>query len=123
MVLFSRQAHHDQGEHGRKVQLLGNEGCGGRTEPGQEDATLVGQPLHILASEAQDIAALVGTEEEESEVNERTDLAQCELELGDDAEVAAPASDRPEEVRVVVLRHRKHAAVGGHDLGADQIVR
>jgi hypothetical protein len=39
-----------------------------------------------------------------------------ELELGDDAEVAAAAADAPEQVGVLVLAGAYHAAVGQHDL-------
>ena len=44
------------------------------------------------------------------------------VEAGDDAEVAAAAPDRPEEVRVALGVDLEHAAVGGHDLGTEQVV-
>ena len=43
------------------------------------------------------------------------------LEAGRDAEVAAAAADRPEQVRVDARRRRRtQLAVGGHDLGGEQ---
>ncbi len=46
----------------------------------------------------------------------------CELERGDDAEVAAAAAQRPEQLRVLVLAGVQVLAVGGHDVGADEVV-
>ena len=44
------------------------------------------------------------------------------VEARDDAEVAAAAPDRPEEVRMTVGVDLEDAAVGGHDLGGEQMV-
>ena len=43
-----------------------------------------------------------------------------ELEPGHDAEVAAAAADRPEQVRVRLGVDAEELAVGGHDLGGEQ---
>jgi hypothetical protein len=45
-----------------------------------------------------------------------------ELELGDDAEVPAPAADGPEQLGVLSLAGPYDAAVGQHDLGRDEVV-
>src|SRR5690606_25711250 len=45
-----------------------------------------------------------------------------ELERGDDAEVAAAAPDRPEQIRVLVGARAAHLAVGGDDLHRKQVV-
>ena len=51
------------------------------------------------------------------------DRMQEELERGDDAEVAAAAAQRPEQVRVLVQRTPGPCSpVGGHQLGGDQVV-
>jgi hypothetical protein len=47
---------------------------------------------------------------------------QRELETGDDAEIAAAAADRPEQVRVPGAARCAPHAVGRDDLGADQVV-
>lgn len=39
-----------------------------------------------------------------------------------DAEVASAAAQRPEQIGVVLLVHLEKLAVGGHDLGADEVV-
>ena len=45
-----------------------------------------------------------------------------ELEARDDAEVAAAAADRPEEVRVALVVDLQDPAVGEDDLGGEQVV-
>ena len=47
---------------------------------------------------------------------------EAELGLGDDAEVAAAALQRPEQVGVLVLGRDDDVAVRGHDVGRDQAV-
>jgi hypothetical protein len=47
---------------------------------------------------------------------------QPELEGGDDAEVAAAAADRPEQVGVLPLAGPHALAVGQHQLGGEQVV-
>ena len=47
---------------------------------------------------------------------------QAELEPRGDAEVAAPAPKRPEQLAVVVRARPDHAPVGRDDLGAEQVV-
>ena len=50
------------------------------------------------------------------------DRVQPELEPGRHAEVAAPAADRPEEVRMRLGIRAHQPAVRGHDLGSQQVV-
>ena len=52
----------------------------------------------------------------------RADRVQLELEAGDHAEVAAAAADRPEQVGVLVGAGAHRLAVGGHDVGGEQVV-
>ena len=52
----------------------------------------------------------------------RANLMELEYKRGDDAEIATPAAQRPEQVGVVVLAGDDEAAVGQHDVGLDQIV-
>jgi hypothetical protein len=47
---------------------------------------------------------------------------QAELEAGDDAEVAAAAAQRPEQLRVAVSVGAQPPAVGAHDLDGQQVV-
>ena len=50
------------------------------------------------------------------------DRVQLEEEAGDDAEIAAAAAQRPEQVGVLLLAGGDEAAVGQHDVGLEQIV-
>ena len=47
---------------------------------------------------------------------------QLEQEAGDDAEVAAAAAQRPQQVGVLLLAGGDEAAIGQHDIGLEQIV-
>jgi hypothetical protein len=47
---------------------------------------------------------------------------QAELERGDHPEVAAPSTQRPEEVLVLVSARPNLASVGEDDLGRDKVV-
>ena len=47
---------------------------------------------------------------------------QLILEGGDDSKVAAPASNPPEQVRVLFLARLDHLAIGGDDVCGEQIV-
>ena len=52
--------------------------------------------------------------------DDRVDLVQPELEARSDAEVAAAATNRPEQVRVLLGVHMQQLAVRGHELGGQQ---
>ena len=116
------EADDEQRERRREVQLLGHERRGRRAQPGEEHAAVVGQVSHEVAGEAEQVAALVGAEQEQAEVDERADLVERELELGDDAEVAAATADAPRTGRVARPPTRAGLAVGGDHLGADEVV-
>ena len=51
-----------------------------------------------------------------------TDRMAAERERGDDAEVAAAAPERPEQVTVRAGTRGNKATVGQHDIGGDQVV-
>jgi hypothetical protein len=54
--------------------------------------------------------------------HDRWQLVQAELESRRDAEVAAAAADRPEQIRMRFVVGMQHFAVRGHDLGGEQVV-
>ena len=58
--------------------------------------------------------------QEEHAADDGRDLLEPELEPGDDPEVAAAATDRPEQVRLVVGIDPVDTPVGGHDLRGEQ---
>jgi hypothetical protein len=75
---------------------------------------------HVLvdAPERQRIGKVVG-EPAAEHVAQRVEL---EVHAGHNAEVAAAAAQRPEEIRVLLLARFQHATVGCHHLGGEQVV-
>jgi hypothetical protein len=51
-----------------------------------------------------------------------SERVRLELERRDDAEIAASAAERPEELPLRVVARAQHLAVGCHDLGRHQAV-
>ena len=62
---------------------------------------------------------LCSTGQKVGPANTVCDLVQAEQERGDDAEVAAAAAERPEEVGVLVGVRPHVTAVRQHDLGVE----
>src|SRR5581483_3280640 len=102
--------------------LLGHERCRRRAQAGEQHAYVLGERRDEVAAEAERLGALVDPPEEQPEVDQRTDLVEPELELGDDAEVAAPAPERPEEVGILGRRRTQDIAPGRDDLGDEEVV-
>ena len=88
---------------------------------GRETAVGFGCVLDEVAVEAQQVPGLVELVEEQPDVDV-LDRVQLELERGDHPEVAAAASQRPEQVLVLPGAGRAHLAVGGDHLGREQVV-
>src|SRR5581483_6823666 len=64
---------------------------------------------------------LLEREDEDADEDVRHGV-QALLELGGDAEVAAAAAERPEQILVLALARAQHGAVGGHHLGGEEVV-
>ena len=60
--------------------------------------------------------------QDEHSAHDAIDLVQPELEAGCHAKVAAAAADCPEQVRVRLGVRPQELAIGGHDLGGQQVV-
>ena len=58
----------------------------------------------------------------EHAAGELADVRQPVLEAGHDAEVAAAAADRPEQVRLVLGVDASELSIGRHDLGGEDVV-
>ena len=69
-----------------------------------------------LAVDREDLGGLLDRPERRA-ADDGVDVVQAEHERGDDAEVAAAAADRPEEVGVLVGAGADALAVGEHDVG------
>ena len=103
------------------VTLLRDERQRRRDLPRREAAELLGRVLDEVAVEPEHGLRVLELEQDRSAV----DLAhrvQPELERRDDAEVAAAAADRPEQVVVLVLAGGELRPVGGDDLRRDEVV-
>ena len=81
-----------------------------------------GSPVDHVARHAQPGGGAVQLPEQHPEVHERTDRVQLELELGDDAEVAPAALERPQQVGVLVGGGPHAPPVGQHHLGRHEVV-
>src|SRR3984893_19163067 len=102
--------------------LLRNKGSRRGAEAGDERGDVFRQGLDEFAAEPESFGAFVGTPEEQAELDDRSNLVEAIFERGNDPEVAASTSDRPEEVGILVRRCPQDPAVGGHDLARDQVV-
>ena len=92
-----RWAGHDVGD---RRQLVGRR-LGRRDEPGN---------------------GVRGGRQQQHPADDPRQLVEPIVEAGHDAEVAAATADRPEQVGMVVGVDLEEPAVGGHDLGAEQVV-
>jgi len=97
-------------------------GSGGDTAELDDGAELVGNLGNEVPVEAQHVGGVVGRPEDRPGHHGRAEGMQRELERGDDAEVAAAASQRPEQVGVLVGGRPDDADLGGDHLGGEQVV-
>ena len=100
----------------------GREGVRGRHGgEGEEAVELARGGRQEVAVDRQHLGAQLDRPERRP-CDHRVDLVQPELERGDDAEVAAAAADRPEEVGMLVGAGAHLLAVGEHHVGGEQVV-
>ena len=92
-----------------------------RAEP-DDVAELVRCVGDELAVEAQDVGGVLGRPEHRSGHDGGADRVQREPERADDAEVPASASQRPEQVGVIVGRRPDDLALGRDHLGLHEVV-
>ena len=104
-------------DHERAVELLGQERHRRRRHHVRDRRELVGRRLR-LGDERRD--RLGRGRQEEQSPHDRADVVQSKMQAGRDAEVAAPAPDRPEQIGVMLVVDVQHLPVGGHDLGGEQ---
>jgi hypothetical protein len=83
---------------------------------------LVGRVGDELSVEAHDVGGVVGRPEHRTGDDGGTDRVQREPERADDAEVPAAASQRPEQIGMVVRRCPDDVAVGGDHLCLQEVV-
>ena len=100
----------------------GNRSTGGTVITREEAVDGARRRGHELAVEAHHLGRLLDRPERRARHHGGADRVRAELERGDDAEVAAAAAQRPEQVGVLVGAGVHLRAVGQHHVGADQAV-
>ena len=110
---------HPRHHHGAAVQLLGHEGQRRREHHVGDRAQLVRRRLG-LRDEAGDHLGRRG--EDEQAADDRVDRVEPVLQARDDAEVAAAAAQRPEQLRLGLGVHAAQPPVRGDDLRREQVV-
>ena len=103
MLLLVAQADDGKCEGGSEVQLSGHEWFRGALSPAMKTPQSSGEGLDEVAGEAEEITSLLGAEQEQAQVQHRSDAVKAELELGDHPEVAATAAKGPKQIGVVRL--------------------
>src|SRR6266508_1434101 len=107
---------------GLAVPLLGNE-RGRRCQPDDDGSgEFAWRRFGEIPVGLQHIAGPIGAPGDQPAGDGRADLMQAEREPGDDPEVAATASDRPEQVLVVRPAGRADLSVCGDDFDLLQVV-
>ncbi len=101
--------------------VLGDERQRRRDLPAEEASELLGRLVDEGAVALQDRRGIVEVVEQRA-AHDVTDLVEPELEAGDDAEVAAAAAQRPEQVGVLGLAGGDGPPVGEDDVGREQVV-
>ena len=122
-ALDIREREGDDADHMLPLELRRNEGRRRSGQKAHAAADLVWRVGDELAVEAQHIGRLVGRPEDHAAGHQRRQLVQAVLEARHDAEIAAAATQAPEQVGVLLLARPDGASVRGHDVGGDQVVR
>ena len=104
------------------VQFLGDVRQRRRGAESHDRAELVGSVAHEVAVEAEDLVSVACVPEDGAGQDAGSDGVELELERGDHTEVAASSAQRPKEVGVLVFGCPQQFAVGGHDIGGEQVV-
>ena len=114
--------HADQADHAVVLEVLGHERLRRSGQVRDTAAELRRRAgLDQVAVRPRDLGAGLGRPQEQGE-RRRGQRVEPEHEPGRDAEVAAPAMQRPEQLAVLVLVGRHDAAVGGDELDLEQVV-
>src|SRR5262245_32934023 len=108
--------------HRAPVQMLGDGRQRWRGAKPHDRAEFVWSVAYEVAVEAKDLRGVRRVPEDGPGEGRGPDRVEAELERGDDAEIAAAASQRPEQVGVLVLGRPQPRAVGRHDVDGKQIV-
>ncbi len=112
----------EQPGDGLEVPFLRDERCGRREPDDRRCCQLAGSGRGEFPVYGEYVVRLVGAPGGEATGDGGADLVQPEGEAGDDAEVAATAAQRPEQIRVLGPVRRPDPSVRGDDLDLFQVV-
>ena len=104
------------------LELLGERRLGRNGHERLVDRQVVRRLVHEVARETQGLAGALERMQQHARQHLRPVLAELELELGDDAEVAAAAAQAPEQVRVLLVGRSHDLALRRHDARGTQAV-
>ena len=104
------------------VPLGRDERRSGRADDVQPHRQLARCRTGERAVRVEDLRGTLEREGDQAAEHGRADVVQAEGELGDDTEAGARAAERPEQVGVLVAAGPADLAVGGDDLGLEQVV-
>ena len=104
------------------AQLRGDALLVGGVEVDERERQLVGRVVHDIAEQAQQFAPALGRVHHEAAEDLGPDRVQRELDRGDDAEVAAAAAQRPEQLGMLVGGRADLVAAGGDELDGEDVV-
>jgi hypothetical protein len=82
---------------------------------------LIGKGRRPLAVDAEHVHCPLEREEEGAAEHDRADRVETELEARGDAEVAAAATQSPEQFLVLECARRHSLSVCGDDIGGDEV--
>ena len=114
--------HGDDRDDRLAVHRLGKERRGRSGREVDQRGHLVRQLARPVAVEPQDLFGAVARKEDRAGQQHRSDGMQPVLQRGRDPEVPAAATQAPEQLGVLVLARVHELAVGGDDVGGEQVV-
>jgi hypothetical protein len=121
MIIGGTEADRKQPREQLPVQTFRDERQRRRGEQRRVERETPGRLLAGLRVDAEHLGRVIEGVREESAVG-GGDGVQPVGEGGDDAEVASPAAQRPQEVRMVGAARLDYPAICGDDLGLDEVI-
>src|SRR5215208_3521933 len=112
----------EYGQNGLAVQMLRDERRGRGLQDNGPCSQLLGCRLHVVAVALDHVFRIVDRVEGQPGQHHRAQLVEAKLIGGHDPEVAAPTTDAPEEILVLLLTRREEPAIGSYHIHRGQVV-
>src|SRR5262245_55752117 len=101
MLRGRTETDHDQPITGLELVLRWDERRRGRVQTRDDHVDLGRKRAAHVSRQAQHVTAPIELPKEQCHLDDRADWMQCELELGDDAEISTATTDGPKQIRVL----------------------